>query len=125
MLKINKNNHPLNCLNCEKEYDMYEAARTVPCCERPLCHECIRLVEETIKHSKYKCILCGQEGDMPKGGFPLNKDIAEMLEQPLPKQSKIEESVELANLKVSMRNLVFETTNGRDKIIENFRKERC
>ena len=125
MLKINKNNHSLNCSNCQKAYDVYEAARTVPCCCQPLCHECIRLVEKTIiKHSRYTCILCGQEGDMPKFGFQLDKDIAEMLEQPLPKQSKIEESLELADLKVSMRNLLFESTNGREKIIEHFREER-
>ena len=60
---------------------MYEAARIVPCCNKPLCHQCIHLIEKTVKDTKYRCVLCEKEEQMPNVGFPLDKDIAEMLEK--------------------------------------------
>ena len=41
----------LNCSKCEQAYNVYEAAQTVPCCSKSLCHECNCLIKKTVKHS--------------------------------------------------------------------------
>ena len=113
----------LNCPNCHKQYDVYETARIVPCCNKPLCHQCIHLIEKTVKDTKYRCVLCEKEEQLPNVGFPLDKDIAEMLEKSI-EVINIEESAAMIEFKKLLRDLEFESNNGRDVIINYFREER-
>jgi hypothetical protein len=114
----------LECSKCKAEYDVYEAARTMLCCNKPLCHQCVRSVTNSAKRGRYMCIICEKEADMPKSGFPLDTEIAEMLEQSIVAPLYEEENAELVQLKKTIINLENESLHGHDNIIEYFVEQR-
>ena len=128
----------LNCLNCKKAFDIYEAAQTMPCCSKPLCHECIKLIEQKRKlyfsNFKYICLLCCKENIWPKEGFKIDKNIADTLEKKLVNKPNTFLSHDplinslllknLADLKCSVNNLMFESSNGHDIIAFHFTEQK-
>ena len=115
-----KSNLSLNCSKCKSEYVVYEAARTMPCCNKPLCYLCIHSVTDSIKNGRFTCIICEQEAEMSMSGFPLDTEIAKMLEQSLVITGSLKESAKLVDLKETIRNLEFESLNGHQVIVDFF-----
>ena len=62
------------CNDCGEPFNVNHLPRIMPCCDSTLCHRCIGKIQ--IKNNHYRCISCNEEKEIPRKGFPFNRNIS-------------------------------------------------
>ena len=89
-----KNSTSLNCPQCS---DLLLEPRILPC-GKSICYYCVETNEDTIQ---FKCVFCKSTHIIPSGGFPINNELIQQIDN---KSQEISVDMIAANLKKSESN---------------------
>ena len=117
----------LKCNQCNEKFDDYEQPRSLPC-GKIICSLCVDKIEKEAIKSKFKCIICSNEHQIPKEGFGIN-DLALHLLTSKAKEmwrgKRYEQlKINLQKIEALTRELKFDFNDGSDKIKEHCNEQR-
>lgn len=114
-----KNSTSLNCPQCS---DLLLEPRILPC-GKSICYYCVETNEDTIQ---FKCVFCKSTHIIPSGGFPINNELIQQIDNKKSAEILTEEGksfqVLLNQMEFKLKEAEFELENG-DHLISEHTKE--
>lgn len=113
----------LKCHQCSRTYNSQEEPKTLTCCGKTICCECVRQTESRIEKNQYECIVCKEVGIVPSKGFPVNTMAVQLIKE---KPKEVSRGKMYRHLKIQVSKLKRESdqlsveieSNSKDSIKE-------